>query len=73
VVPDNPDKGIANVRNNRPFHLLPPAKQRVGEKLENVNKHHGVVVNYNTKSIASLFFGFLQPTAFHWAIYIKNS
>jgi hypothetical protein len=44
------------VRSNHPFHLFPPAKKRVSEQLENVNKHHGVVVNYNTKSIASLFF-----------------
>jgi hypothetical protein len=60
VVPDNPKKGIANVRSNRPFHLLPPAKSRIGEKLKNVNKHHGVIVNYNTKSIASPFLTFFD-------------
>jgi hypothetical protein len=38
------------------LHLFPFAEKRVDEKLENVKGHHGVIVNYNTKSIASVFF-----------------
>src|ERR1700722_1520042 len=38
------------------MHLFPFAKNRVSEKFKNVKSNHCVVVNYNTKTNASLFF-----------------
>jgi hypothetical protein len=35
---------------------FPVAKKSVGEKFKNAKYHHGVIVNYNTKSNASPFF-----------------
>jgi len=41
------------------LRAFPLAKNHVGEKDKNVKSHHGVVVNYNTKSNASPFFIYL--------------
>jgi hypothetical protein len=41
---------------SRPTRAFAFEPQRRGNNLENVNQHHGVIVNYNTKSIASIFF-----------------
>jgi hypothetical protein len=39
--------------------------QRQRNNLKNVNQHHSVIVNYNTKSNASFFFHFsTAPTLF---------
>jgi hypothetical protein len=39
------------------LHLFPLAEKPGDEKLEDVKSHHGVIVNYNTIAIASLFWG----------------
>src|SRR6266403_4455893 len=59
-VPDNPDENVASNRLSHPTRSLAFEAQGRSNNLENVDQHHGVVVNYNTKAIASfflLFFG----------------
>src|SRR5260370_13168161 len=54
-VPDNPDENIASKRLSHPTRSLAFEAQRRSNNLENVNQHHGVIVNYNTKAIARFF------------------